>query len=854
MKIKYKIFLQFILLIALVSGAIIATTQHLSNESREEVLNEVSRTLRHLQDISSREFEDARDVASKGVIDASGLGAIDQVTEISFSNQEQFFRVVQSGIDTTGERIETTLDAQSNAVEDGLDELLAQVTEAITGLVTMDRTALEAIAGVSLENVSYLQWASQEGLKRLEASREKMTGDMKSLNRRNLDEIDILLTSILRGNYFSPEQEKKLARQFLQLKDSIAARQQELFDAIFASLDQQRRVLGGEIDIASANVQWAIEREKEYTTIDQQRRIAKVVSRLKREQGRLRYRIDQLALAMRRTVGDLKVKLPQRLKEESDTTNRAISEQIELARAGTTKAQEEVATRIAESTVKANTVFESAIDESRKVISEYFSAAQSKTAHTSLYIAFGCGFLAMGLGFIMIRNITQPISHVLSFADRMSRGDLSQRLKEGKDEMGEMGRALNRMADDLEKLQQATIDSFTDTLDKVLDCVFMFDPKTLQYSYVNQGAVDHLGYSREQLLEMTPLDIKPEFTEDQLRELANSLASGQYESKTYTTVHRDIHGADIPVEVLLRHVTPPGNEPRFVAIVRDISDRIQQAREKEKMQTELLNSQKMESVGQLAAGIAHEINTPTQFIGANIEFIADTVKDLTSFFDGLEVQKNGWPEEVRAAIEQSMEKLDWEYLAEELPGAISQSREGVERVSSIVGAMKRFSHPGTREKTLCDLQELIMTALTVSRNEWTYVAEVETDFSPDLPKVPLFSDQMGQVVLNMMINSAHAIQDKMAGTASEEKGRITITTRLLDSEVELVFEDTGSGIPENIISKVFDPFFTTKEVGKGTGQGLSISHDVITRKHGGSLEVESELGKGARFIIRLPIE
>lgn len=853
MKIQTKIFLQFILLIVLVSGAIIGTTLHLSDESREEVLGDVSQTLRHLQELSSREMEDARVVAYQGITDASGLATIDQVKDISLTTQNQFFKVVKGGIDSAGERIGSTLDGQNAAVKEGLDELLKQVNRTVSSLVSMDREAFGAIAEVSRENVEYMQWASEQGLNRLQESRKQMSIGLKKLNRKNMDEVDVLLTQILRENDFTPEQEVQLARRFLEVKEDVARRQKEFFDIVFSSLDVQRRVLWKEIDIASSNVQWSIEREKEYTTAAQKRKITEVISRLNQEKGRLHYHIDTMARAMRKTLAELKVKLPEQLKKESETTNLAIGQQVHLAKVGTTAAQRQVASRITTNTVNANREFELAIQQSRESIGESFDNAQQKMARLSLYISLACGALAMGLGFIMIRNITDPISRVLHFAHKMSLGDLSQRLEEGTDEMGTMGRALNKMADDLEQLQKDTVDSFTDTLDKVLDCIFMFDPETLQFTYVNQGAIDHLGYTREQLLQMTPLDIKPEFTPESFGAMAEMLKSGRKESQTFTTVHRDINGRDIPVEVLLRHVIPPGNEPRFVAVVRDITERIEERREKEQMQAELMHSQKLESVGQLAAGIAHEINTPTQFIGTNIEFFSDAVEDLREFFVTLQEQMKDCPDNVKQKLAEALEELDWEYLEEELPVAVNQSRDGVDRVTSLVAAMKRFSHPGSREKVPCDLHEVITTALTVSRNEWKYVADVTTDFADNLPQVPLYSDEIGQVVLNMMVNAAHAIEEKQQKNNSTEKGTITISTRLVDNEVEVVFEDSGTGIPENIINKVFDPFFTTKEVGKGTGQGLAICHDVITRKHGGRLEVTSGGGSGARFVLGLPL-
>lgn len=290
-----------------------------------------------------------------------------------------------------------------------------------------------------------------------------------------------------------------------------------------------------------------------------------------------------------------------------------------------------------------------------------------------------------------------------------------------------------------------------------------------------------------------------------------------------------------------------------VHVVRDISDRKREEKEKEKLQSQLLHAQKLESVGQLAAGIAHEINTPTQFIGTNIDFLDDACQDIIGFMEAMQKIVEKAPDEIREKIEEAMEEADWDYLAEEFPHAISQSKDGVKRVSSIVRAMKEFSHPGSKEKKLSDINRIIETTVTVARNEWKYVADVELDLEEALPQVPLMADEMGQVVLNMLVNAAHAIGEKLGENSDTTKGSIVIRTRKVDDQVELVISDTGMGIPEKSQSRIFDPFYTTKKVGKGTGQGLAISHDVITEKHGGSVSFTTALGKGTNFIIRLPV-
>jgi signal transduction histidine kinase len=190
---------------------------------------------------------------------------------------------------------------------------------------------------------------------------------------------------------------------------------------------------------------------------------------------------------------------------------------------------------------------------------------------------------------------------------------------------------------------------------------------------------------------------------------------------------------------------------------------------------------------------------------------------------------------------------------EEVPSAIRQSKDGISRVTSIVKAMKEFSHPSSKEKESIVVNNIIETTMLIARNEWKYVANVTTDLAVDLPPVPCYIDELGQVILNLLINAAHAIGEKLGRNPVGDKGEIHISTQVVDSFVEIRIRDTGSGIPVGIRERIFDPFFTTKEVGRGTGQGLTISHDVIAEKHGGTLTFETEEGVGTTFIVRLPL-
>jgi signal transduction histidine kinase len=276
------------------------------------------------------------------------------------------------------------------------------------------------------------------------------------------------------------------------------------------------------------------------------------------------------------------------------------------------------------------------------------------------------------------------------------------------------------------------------------------------------------------------------------------------------------------------------------------------------MEIQLRHAQKMESIGQLAAGIAHEINTPTQFIGDNTRFLRDAFTDLQKLLETYvrwmaAAQTGSVPPALLAEVESARETADVDYLSEEIPKALGQSLDGIERVTKIVRAMKEFSHPGTAEKTALDLNRAIESTLTVCCSEWKYVANLVTNFDTSLPPVPVLPGEFNQVVLNIIVNATHAIAD-VVGDGRNGKGTLIVSTRRDGEWVEVRLGDTGTGIPESARAKVFDPFFTTKGVGKGTGQGLAIAHNVIVEKHGGTIHFETETGKGTTFIIRLPLK
>ena len=278
------------------------------------------------------------------------------------------------------------------------------------------------------------------------------------------------------------------------------------------------------------------------------------------------------------------------------------------------------------------------------------------------------------------------------------------------------------------------------------------------------------------------------------------------------------------------------------------------------LEQQLRQAQKLESVGQLAAGIAHEINTPMQYVGDNVRFLQDSCNSLSDLFESVLRLCRGNGREIGSseqaslaeAIVQAAERADLAYLYEEMPKAIQQSLDGVQHVSRIVKAMKDFSHPGTDAKVAVDLNRAIETTLTVARNELKYVADTHTELDSALPLVPCLPGEINQVLLNLLVNAAHAVRDAL-GAREHERGLITISTTGIGDAVEIRVSDTGTGIPEEVRSRIFEPFFTTKGVGRGTGQGLALAHTVIVKKHGGQIWFETEVGKGTTFIVRLPL-
>ncbi len=362
-------------------------------------------------------------------------------------------------------------------------------------------------------------------------------------------------------------------------------------------------------------------------------------------------------------------------------------------------------------------------------------------------------------------------------------------------------------------------------------------------SYVNRKFTESTGYGAAEALGKNPRILK----------------SGYSPPETYATLWETIRaGREWRGEFRNRRkngelfweaatispiIEEDGSIGHFLAVKEDITARLA-------LETELRQAQKLEAIGQLAAGIAHEINTPIQFVADNLTFLRDACLGILPLLESCRGALRELSAEASARMDEEAARCDLEFLREETPRAIDQSLDGARRVATIVRAMKEFSHPDMTGKRQFDLNQGIASTITIARNEWKYVAEMTTDYDPALPPVLCYPGDINQVVLNLIVNAAWAIRDRPERPGM---GRITVRTSRRGEYAEIAVGDTGAGIPEEIQGRIFEPFFTTREVGSGTGQGLALAHSVIVRKHGGKIWFETEPGRGTTFFIQLPI-
>jgi PAS domain S-box-containing protein len=358
-----------------------------------------------------------------------------------------------------------------------------------------------------------------------------------------------------------------------------------------------------------------------------------------------------------------------------------------------------------------------------------------------------------------------------------------------------------------------------------------------RFTACNKMVASRMGTTPEDAIGKTDFDFYPrEMAEKFFADEQALLKSGkplldceEAGLDTVTNTNRVIVTSKIPLH------DAQGNVTGIVGTGFDITDR-------KAAEERMASSDRLESIGRLAAGVAHEINTPIQFLNDSVSFVREGVQELLEYIDKL-----------HAALPQKPEgDNDIDYLREELPPAMTRMAEGLSRIAEIVRSMKNFSHHHDQhEMSPVDLNKAIASTLVIARSEYKDCADVETEYG-DIPQVVCHGGQINQVVLNLVVNSAHAIHDLVKKNGG--RGRIAVRTTVSGDQVVIAISDTGGGIPEGIRARIFDPFFTTKEVGRGTGQGLSIVRNVIVKGHGGELDFDTEIGKGTTFYVRLPIQ
>lgn len=456
-----------------------------------------------------------------------------------------------------------------------------------------------------------------------------------------------------------------------------------------------------------------------------------------------------------------------------------------------------------------------------------------------------------------ISSLSQEINNMLDSLEeydtrlRQSRDDLEKRIKERTAELQELNFNLTHEIRERELSEKALIETYNE-INQILGSISsMIIGVTSDHSISewNDVATNLLGLSANEVIGRNFFELPIKWDWDRLKHDTEECSNRNMKIRMEDII---LEKSDDDHRILGITLTPLNAEdehPGFLLVGADITER-------RHLEQKLGQSNKMEAIGQMAAGIAHEINTPTQLVGSNLRFLGNQLQGILELIDKVKVinqyiKSNSASPEMGYSLEKAASEAHLEYFRQEAPKAIADSLEGIDRITHIVSAMRYFSHPGTDEKELANLNQIIQNALSLSRNEWKNVAEIKTNLQTDLPLIECLPSDLSQVILNLIINAVYAIKE-VYDASLDKKGVIEITTRQVDHNIEVRVADNGSGIPEKIRSKIFDPFFTTKDVGIGTGQGLAICYSVIVKKHGGTIEFETEVGRGTTFIISLP--
>jgi signal transduction histidine kinase/HAMP domain-containing protein len=479
---------------------------------------------------------------------------------------------------------------------------------------------------------------------------------------------------------------------------------------------------------------------------------------------------------------------------------------------------------------------------------------------------------AMLLAARLSRRISRRLVNIVDAANHMAAGDTSHPPLDDRahDEIGELARSFNAMVAEMKRLsteydrlalaERAQLEGLVSERTQALEqsremfrlmaestnaIPFTLDLAQGCFTYIGARAIAESGIPEPKWMEPGSLDIIiPRIGNPDIRQRLDECKSGPFEFVSTLT-----RSANRRAEMRWT------GSCEFVANAKILRGLMLDITEMRRLGREQAAAQKLASVGRLAAGVAHEINTPVQFVSDNVQFVRTSITDLSTVvraYRELQEAVNSGADISAAAgrAADSEKQVDLDYILENVPLAVESSIEGLGRIATIVRSMKEFAHPDQAQKTFADINKAIRSTLVIAHNEYKYVADIDTQFG-ELPPVQCHLGEINQVILNLLVNASHAIADTIKDGPG--RGKLTVCTRLDGEAVEISIADTGAGIPEAIRDRIFDPFFTTKEVGKGTGQGLALAHNAIVIKHGGTLRFETECGKGTTFFIRLPV-
>ncbi|MCO6045986.1 PAS domain S-box protein [Aeoliella sp. ICT_H6.2] len=500
-----------------------------------------------------------------------------------------------------------------------------------------------------------------------------------------------------------------------------------------------------------------------------------------------------------------------------------------------------------------------------KAEQEHLATASGWVCAAVFVLACGVSVLAGVLSYRRASAIADPIQMLCKATQEIAEGKLDRDIAvTTNDEVAILTHTFNAMRQALDERTNKLLQSNRDLklLQERLETLIDFAPVAIvmidtqrRITLVNHQAEELFGYRQEELLGkeievLIPKRFRPGHPEKVQGYLEAPVTRQMGEALELLGLKKD--GTEVPVEVGLRPI-PIDGEMQVLSTIVDNSKR----KAIEALEKKLDQAHRLESIGQLAAGVAHEINSPMQFIDSNVGYINEQLPRVWNTVDQLceLLTKSNLPADTNERLAEATALLSVnsvKQLRKEMPLAISECLEGIGRVVEIVQAMKEMSHPGSEAKTHTNINDIAHSAATVTRNRWKYSAKVEFDLDSSLPEVPCYPGDLNRVLVNLIVNAADAIQDHRTGQDGSP-GRITIRSRANADKVFLEVEDTGGGVPDRIAAKIFDPFFTTKEVGRGSGQGLAICYDVVVNRHGGQIECHSTQSVGATFRIELPI-